>query len=54
LFEAEVEIIEVRCDPFVAHRRGKHGTPLETVLRQHKRLRWEPLPFQWKVTVKET
>lgn len=53
-FEVEVEIIEVRCNPYTAHNRNKHNVPLETILRQNERMQSEHLPRHWKVTVRYT
>lgn len=53
-FEAEAEIIEVRCNPYSAFDRNEHKVPLETVIRQSERMRSELLPRHWKVTVRYT
>lgn len=53
-FEAEVEIVEVRCDPYTAHTRNQHGVPHQTILRQLERMNSEKLPRHWKVTTYTT
>lgn len=51
LFNHEVEIIRIECDPLVAAKRNVHGVPAATVFRMWDALRSERLPGHWKETV---
>lgn len=50
---ADVSIVRIECDPYIAARRNAHGVPLKNVLDMWAALRAESLPPWWKETVVE-
>lgn len=52
-YKATIELVNVKCDPKVAHARNSHGVPLQGIKRMAAAIESRRLPPFWTVKVTE-